>query len=157
MELHTNFQNVCRTVDEIPVAARQRIRPEVMTALGGIVSDMFPDFARAFPLTVASLQRHWPKPVIVCRKHIQFKDWITHIVLDREDANLFFDFVSANQDIGGKILTTTGRYCRSDGSSSIAGSIRFVLSSRQYLACAGRTPHSPGHRAGIWRITSKST
>ena len=100
MELHTEFPYVCRTAEEIPDGARLVLRPEVVNALGGTLSEIFPDFARAFPLTATSLERHWPKPVIVCRSDINI--WIARVVLDREDSNLFFDLVRASQDIAGE-------------------------------------------------------
>jgi hypothetical protein len=100
MKVETEYSHVCRTSSEIPSGALTRMRPEIVNALGGTVSKMFPGFVRAFPVTADAMQKYWPNPIIVCERPTD--RWLFKIVLAREDLNLFFDAVTDNNDIDGE-------------------------------------------------------
>jgi hypothetical protein len=97
----------CVTDAQIPEDARRRLRPEIAKLLGQPVSIMFPAFQKAFPLTVAAMEKHWPAPHLYCHR---FKGvmpskadgkMITYLASVREDLNLFFDTVLDISEIEG--------------------------------------------------------
>ncbi|MGJ7574277.1 hypothetical protein ACSFBX_27355 [Variovorax sp. RB2P76] len=63
------------------------VRQQIAERFGGSVSEMFPEFARDFPLTVASMQAHWSKPMLALRDGA---GWHATLFLEQETLNLFF-------------------------------------------------------------------
>lgn len=80
---------VTRTMAEVPAKAISVVKPQVAAALGGSVSDMFPEFARCFPLTVASMEAQWSKPTLSVKD--MGRAWLETVFLEKGVLNLFFD------------------------------------------------------------------
>lgn len=93
------YDYVCKSPADIPAAAFGRLRREVARALGKRLRDIFPRFAGAFPRTMAAMEEHWPKPVVVLKELMG--DWITALVLIRSDLNLYFKLKVASDDVDG--------------------------------------------------------
>lgn len=86
-----SYEHICRTADSVPEAAYSRFRPEFGARLGSVTSVMFPEFARAFPLTVMAMEAEWSVPVACLEYHHRSSVWLTSLVLERPELNLFFD------------------------------------------------------------------
>ncbi|MGQ0712087.1 MAG: hypothetical protein ACT4NV_20335 [Rhodoferax sp.] len=94
--IHDKYTLVAQTMAEVPVQAllpygpfkSVAVRPQIAATLGGSVSDMFPEFTRDFPFTVASMERHWSKPRLALRDGA---GWHANLFLEQEALNLFFD------------------------------------------------------------------
>ena len=101
--------NECECVNDaqIPYEAREQLRPEVAKLLGQPVSIMFPAFHKAFPLTVAAMERHWPIPHLYCQRitgvmpTVHDGRMIAYFASAREDLNLFFDTVPDFEQVEG--------------------------------------------------------
>ena len=79
---------VARTMAEVPPKALGAVRPQIAATLGGSVRDIFPEFARSFPLTVASMEAHWSKPMLEVREG---RGWFAALFLEQPTLNLFLD------------------------------------------------------------------
>lgn len=87
---------LARTMADVPAKALQpygpfksvAVRQQIVATLGGSVSEMFPEFNRDFPLTVASMEAHWSKPTLALRDGA---GWHADLFLEQEAFNLFFD------------------------------------------------------------------
>ena len=73
----------------VPEKALPAVRPQVAAALGGSVSDMFPEFASCFPLAVASMEAHWSKPTLAVKD--MGSAWLQSVFIEQPTLNLFFD------------------------------------------------------------------
>lgn len=98
---------VCISDAQIPDEARGHLRPEIATLLGQPVSIMFPAFQKAFPLTVAAMEMHWPIPRLYCLRinsvmpRPQNGRMVVYLATVREDLNLFFDTVLDISEVEG--------------------------------------------------------
>lgn len=105
MYVPDKYTVMAHSMDEVPAKALAAVRPQVADALGGSVSDMFPEFARCFPLTVASMEVHWTKPRLALMDR---RSWLAFVFLEQDGLNLFFNSphpISADQsDYGAAIL-----------------------------------------------------
>lgn len=88
MYVTDQYTVVATSMVEVPGKALSSIKPQVAAALGGSVSEMFPEFARCFPLTVASMETHWSKPKLALMDR---RSWLAFVFLEQEMLNLFFD------------------------------------------------------------------
>jgi hypothetical protein len=77
---------------DLPTKALPHIPTKLKERLGGSTSQMFPEFATCFPLTVTAMERCWSKPNLAVTES---RDWLAWVFLEREDRNLFF---------GGRVL-----------------------------------------------------
>jgi len=84
-----SYQYVCRESADIPEQVISSVRPEICEMLGQPVSAIFPIFAQTFPLTVGAMEVYWPKPILTFRQGSKF--WLSFLLLEREDVNLYFD------------------------------------------------------------------
>jgi len=96
-----DYEYVCTTSAEIPEQAVATIRPEIAAALGESVGVMFPAFAQAFPLTVAALEAHWPKPIAAFKQIGWRQHWHGFLLLERFDLNLYFDLSHVDGPLDG--------------------------------------------------------
>lgn len=83
------YTKVVRTMADVPPRAVAAVKPGVATGLGGSVAEMFPDFARSFPLTVTSMAQHWSKPALALKD--MGRGWLATLFVEQEALNLFFD------------------------------------------------------------------
>lgn len=90
MLLPDAYEYVCESSDNVPEKAYVRFPREIGAALGEPVHVVIPELAKAFPLTVAAMEAHWPRPVAVFDRVIG--TWLWYLVLVRNDLNLFFSF-----------------------------------------------------------------
>lgn len=88
MYIPDQYTVVANSMAEVPTKALSSVKPQVAAALGGTVGSMFPEFARCFPLTVASMEAHWPKPKLALMDR---RSWLAFVFLEQETLNLFFD------------------------------------------------------------------
>lgn len=87
---------VAHTMAEVPAKAllpygrfkSVAVRPQIAVTFGGSVSDMFPEFTRDFPFTVASMEAHWSKPTLALKDGA---GWHADLFLEQQAFNLFFD------------------------------------------------------------------
>jgi hypothetical protein len=97
----------CVNDAQIPDEAREQLRPEIAKLLGQPVSIMFPAFQKAFPLTVAAMESHWPIPHLYCHRikgvmpTVHDGRMIASLATVREDLNLFFDMVPDFAEVEG--------------------------------------------------------
>lgn len=94
-----SYVYIARSSEEVPEKVVQHIRQEIVSALGGPVSKVFPAFSQAFPLTVESMEKHWGKPVAAFKEVVG--QWLSYLLLERQDQNLFFDLRYAGYPIAG--------------------------------------------------------
>jgi hypothetical protein len=83
------WSSIFKAPAEIPTELLSVVRACVHASLGKSVSEMFPAFARSFPQTTTSMERHWPTPLLACSK--PYGSWLCWLVLERADLNLCFD------------------------------------------------------------------
>ena len=88
MYIPDKYTVVAHAMDDVPAKALSAVKPQVAAALGGAVSDMFPEFARSFPMTVTSMETHWPKPKLALMDR---RSWVAFVFLEQDALNLFFD------------------------------------------------------------------
>ena len=88
MYIPDKYTVVAHAMDEVPAKALSAVKPQVAAALGGSVSDMFPEFFSSFPLTVTSMEAHWPKPKLALMDR---RSWLAFVFLEQDTLNLFFD------------------------------------------------------------------
>lgn len=88
MLLPGTYEYVCKNADEIPKAAYIRFPQDIGRAVGEPVSVVLPELAKSFPLTVAAMEAHWPRPEAVFKRVIG--EWLGYLVLERPDLNMFF-------------------------------------------------------------------
>jgi hypothetical protein len=91
----------CATPSDVPEGAYKRFHRDLGAKLGSPVSEMFPSFAAAFPLTVRSMEAHWPKPVAYCKSLMFQTEWLCAMLCIRDDLKLYFDLRSATADFDG--------------------------------------------------------
>ncbi len=93
------YPYICRTPDQIPEGAYSNLRREIGSAIGGSVRTIFPAFSEAFPLTVSSMELHWPVPLIACEQ--VYGEWLVTMAMEKENLNLFFNLTIASVDVEG--------------------------------------------------------
>ncbi len=97
----------CTNDAQIPDEARKFLKPETAKLLGQPVSTMFPAFQKAFPLTVAAMESHWPIPHVYCQRINSVMPgphngrMVVFLASAREDLNLFFDKVQDFAEVEG--------------------------------------------------------
>ncbi len=97
MFVPSKYQFVVSSIADVPVQALVphgkfgvvAVPPQIAEKLGGSVSDLFPDFARNFPLTVASMEKHWSKPTLAVKD--MGGDWLANLFLEQRSHNLFMN------------------------------------------------------------------
>lgn len=90
---------ICTSWNELQEPFSLEFHPELRAALGKSVSEIFPAFSQAFPLTVTAIEKHWPTPI---GAFINFRNrWQPFLVCEREDLNLFFHLRIPNFPIEG--------------------------------------------------------
>lgn len=88
-----------RNPSEIPIAVYSNLHREIGAAVGKSVSEIFPEFAKAFPLTVSCIERNWPAPILAC--DFAYGEWLVCLVAEKSDANLFFNLTPADVEMYG--------------------------------------------------------
>jgi hypothetical protein len=94
-----SYEYICTTSQEIPEVVNPYFRPELRKALGNSVRVMFPDFAKAFPLTVDAMEVFWSRPVAGFKQVIG--QWLSVLLLERDDLNLFFELSFVGYQLDG--------------------------------------------------------
>lgn len=89
MLLPNVYTTLARTIADVPAPALPAVRLRLADKLGGSVGEMFPEFANAFPLTVASMEMHWSKPMLALKD--MGRDWLVTLFLEQDGANLFLN------------------------------------------------------------------
>ncbi|WCM95104.1 hypothetical protein M5C99_10505 [Acidovorax sp. NCPPB 2350] len=88
MYVPDKYTIVASNMADVPARALSVVKPQVITTLGGTVSNMFPEFAGSFPKTVACMEAHWSRPKLALMDR---RSWLAFIFLEQEGLNLFFD------------------------------------------------------------------
>jgi len=93
------YDLVCTSAGALADAQRQRLSGQVVNTLGAPLSKMFPRFAKAFPETVAVIERKYAVPVVLFRKHMGV--WMPSLVAEGSSLNLFFSLVAVSLETEG--------------------------------------------------------
>jgi hypothetical protein len=87
MLLPDEYTTLARIIADVPAPALSAVRPRLADKLGSSVSEMFPEFANAFPLTVARMEAQWSKPALALKD--TGRDWLATLFLEQSGLNLF--------------------------------------------------------------------
>ena len=99
---------VCLTSEDIPPGvpktffppgARESIDAILIERLGGTVAQLYPEFAAAFPAAVASMHRHYGRPLLVLTT-VQLH-WIHRFLSEGAEDNLLFGPKGAQENKSG--------------------------------------------------------
>ena len=88
MFVPSKYEFVVSSISELPAKAQAAIRPRIKATFGGTVSEIFPEFAACFPLTVASMETNWSKPTLAVTD--MGSDWLPALYMEQPNLNLFF-------------------------------------------------------------------
>lgn len=91
VDMYTPFNKwttMVPTLADLPLKAVPHIPVMLKERLGKTTSQMFPEFAKCFPLTVTAMEKCWPKPKLAVSDG---RDWLTWVFLENQSLNLFFN------------------------------------------------------------------
>ena len=96
-----SYEYICKSISDIPEQAKPYARVEVLSHLGESISLMFSEFSKAFPLTVMAMEKFWSKPIACFEKRLATGSWLTVLLLEKSNLNLFFDLRSNDYPLYG--------------------------------------------------------
>ena len=106
-----SWEFICRHPSDIPPGvprtftppgARECVSPELVARMGGTVSQLYPEFASNFPLTVAAMQRCYSPPVLILET-IALR-WIHMFLIEGSNDNIVFPPVSPSSSKSGAVF-----------------------------------------------------
>ena len=136
-----SWEFICRHPSDIPPGvprtltppgARECVSPELVARMGGTVSQLYPEFASNFPLTVAAMQRCYSPPVLILET-IALR-WIHMFLIEGSNDNIVFPPVSPSSSKSGAVFDGYMQCCLFHGGSCTGGWIHSALRIRPPLA-----------------------
>ena len=89
--MEISYPYICSSQSEIPKEALEHLGKEIVEKLGSSFRDIFPQFAQIFRLTSEAIEKNWSTPKVVLKKGIRKNIWLSFIVVQTNNKNLFFD------------------------------------------------------------------
>jgi hypothetical protein len=96
-----DYDFICSSSDDLDVSVAERLKPEIREALGAPVSNLFPGFVSAFPLTAKAMEDNWPSPVAAFIKGSRLV--LSFLVCEKKEGNLFFNLTYVNEPTSGQL------------------------------------------------------
>ncbi|MHA6194727.1 hypothetical protein ACX3YG_10195 [Pseudomonas wadenswilerensis] len=96
------FDLICADSSEICSSVSGCLNKDLEDALGGRVSELFPQFLSAFPEMVRILEEKWSKPVAVYKNVSGF--WLAFVVSQVGDSSVFFRVQPSVVDVKGELF-----------------------------------------------------
>ncbi len=157
MSTDKDFDFVWDSGTNVPEKALTWLRLELVNRLGSSVTQMFPEFAKAFPLTAQAMAVQWPAPKLYGRN---FEDKIiARLGMIRNDANLFFDCTPSFSDVSGSSFDRNRRMLPKKWVELYRWFHSFhIVTAPQWLLGWKNTPTSWSNRqdiAGICELTNQ--
>jgi len=84
-------ETLCRSVTDIPEAARGLVEPKIENQLGETLAELFPQFAATFPRSSQAIEEHFGPLVLIYRFNETRDRWYQRCVAEGESSNLVFD------------------------------------------------------------------